>query len=74
MKAEGQLAGVSDLLLLVPNKHFHALCIEMKTAKGVQRAAQKLFQESVERQGYKYIVARSLDGFMAEIRDYLSDK
>lgn len=73
LKDEGQLAGVSDLILLVPNRHYHALCIEMKSAKGVQRATQKLFQKAVESQGYKYIVSRSLDDFMAQIREYLTD-
>ena len=36
LKAEGVVAGVADLLLLVPSQQHHALCIEMKTAKGRQ--------------------------------------
>ena len=34
MKAEGTVAGVSDLILLVPRGHFGALCIELKTENG----------------------------------------
>lgn len=71
MKAEGTLAGVSDLLLLYPSKGFHALCIEMKTEKGRQQPSQKLFQAAVEEMGYKYVICRSFEGFADEIRGYL---
>ena len=39
LKAEGVVAGVADLLLFVPTKQHHALCIEMKTATGRQSTA-----------------------------------
>lgn len=71
MKAEGTLAGVSDLILLYPSKGFYALCIEMKTKKGRQQPSQKLFQRAVEDVGYKYVICRSFDDFMNEIRLYL---
>lgn len=71
MKAEGTLAGVSDLILLYPSKGFHALCIEMKTEKGRQQPSQKLFQKAVEEMGYKYVICRSFEGFLDEIRGYL---
>jgi len=34
LKAEGVVAGVADLLLLVPSGCFHGLAIEMKTRTG----------------------------------------
>ena len=71
MKAEGALAGVADLLLLVPNSQYHALCIEMKAVKGVQRLTQKVWQQSVEKQGYKYVLCRSFDEFRLAIIDYI---
>lgn len=71
MKAEGTLAGVSDLILLYPSKGFHALCIEMKTEKGRQQPSQKLFQRAVEEMGYKYVICRSFEDFLGEIRGYL---
>ncbi len=71
MKAEGTLAGVSDLILLYPSKGFHALCIEMKTEKGRQQPSQKLFQRAVEEMSYKYVICRSFEGFMDEIGGYL---
>jgi hypothetical protein len=73
-KALGLVSGVSDLILLVPNEYFHALCIEMKTEIGKQSDAQIVWQQKVENQRYKYVVIRSLEGFKKEIIDYLSKK
>ena len=71
MKAEGTLAGVSDLILLYPSKGFHALCIEMKTEKGRQQPSQKIWQRAVEDAGYKYVICRSFEDFMEQINAYL---
>ena len=71
LKEEGVVAGVADLILFVPRQGFHALCVEMKTAKGVQRKTQKDWQGKVMAQGYKYVVCRSIDDFVAVIQDYL---
>jgi hypothetical protein len=65
------VAGVSDLLLLVPAGGYHGLCIEMKTAKGRQQPTQKEWQQEVEAQGYRYEVCRSVEQFMDIVRDYL---
>lgn len=73
MKAEGITAGVSDLLLLVPNKYFHGLCIEVKTETGRQTKMQKDWQTEVEKQGYKYVVVRNIDDFIEQIRMYLEN-
>ena len=43
LKAEGALAGVSDLLFLMPAGTCPYLCIEMKTKTGRQSPAQKEF-------------------------------
>jgi len=37
------------------------LWIECKAAKGKQSELQKSFQEQVEREGHRYIVARSIE-------------
>lgn len=71
MKREGLLPGVSDLLLLVPKGQYHGLCIEMKHGKGRQTKHQKTFQESVEEQGYKYVVTSGFMSFAKEIGEYL---
>lgn len=71
LKAEGVLAGVADLILLIPNGQFHALLIEMKTRTGTQQATQKEWQRCIETYGYKYVVCRSLEDFQNEINNYL---
>ena len=85
MKAEGVTAGVADLLLLVPNKIFHGLCIEMKIVreyvdgdgkfqrkKSYQEKEQKEWQSLVENQGYMYVVCRTADEFQHIVDNYLS--
>ena len=71
MKAEGIVAGVSDLILLIPTQSFHALCIEMKTDIGRQSELQRQWQTEVEKQGYKYVICRDLTDFQVEIKNYL---
>lgn len=71
MKAEGTTRGISDLLLLFPAKHYHGLCVEMKTPKGRQQPSQKIWQERVEWAGYKYVICRSFESFIAEVNAYL---
>ena len=76
LKAEGVRRGVSDLLLLVPNKDYHGLCIEMKkpSKDSRQSAEQKEWQKEVEKQGYKYIVCRGLEGdFDSQVNEYLKN-
>lgn len=83
LKAEGVVPGVADLILFVPKYRMtddvratfeikHALCIEMKTAKGRQSPEQKVWQAKVEVQGYKYAVCHSIEEFMAVVNGYLT--
>ena len=71
LKAEGVVAGVADLILFVAHRGHHALCIEMKTQKGRQRDTQKAWQQAVEKQGYKYVICRSLEDFQTQVISYL---
>lgn len=73
LKMEGALSGVSDLILLKPNRFYGCLCIEMKQPKGRQQESQKEWQKAVESVGNKYVVCRSLDEFMNAVEDYLKD-
>lgn len=72
LKAEGVLPGVADLLLFLPRGGYHALCIEMKTEQGRQAATQYDWEKAVTKQGYKYIICRSLDDFMRQVTDYIN--
>lgn len=73
-KAEGMVAGVADLLLLLPNKNHPYLCIEMKTEKGRQSDSQKAWQAAVQEKALaKYAVVRSVEQFIETITEYLSN-
>lgn len=72
LKAEGVVAGVADLILLVPRGGFASLCIEMKAGKaGRQSEHQRAWQEAAEGEGNRYAIARSLEDFQQIITDYL---
>lgn len=84
LKAEGMVAGVSDLILMVANDEYHGLCLETKkeertfgknghinSKKTYQSTEQKEWQQKVEKQGYKYVVYRSVEDFMYIVSDYL---
>lgn len=73
LKNEGALKGVSDLIMMVANHGFNALCIEMKTEeKGSNQEKEQIeWQRAVELHGYKYIVCRSLEDFQDAVNEYL---
>ena len=58
MKSEGVTAGVSDLIILLPER---PVFIEMKQEKTKQTDTQKIFQANVQALGFEYYVWRSLD-------------
>jgi hypothetical protein len=65
LKAQGMVAGVSDMLLLRQDKP--PLCIEIKLPKCKQQANQIAWQEVAESTGAKYVVVRSLEEFQNAI-------
>lgn len=73
-KAMGVRAGFPDFILLIPNKDFPFLAIELKTATGRQSESQKNYQKAVETAGGKYVICRSIDDFINEISNYMSLK
>ena len=71
-KNMGVTAGAADSALFMQRGGYGALFVEFKTEIGKQSDAQKLFQQNVEAQGYKYIIVRSLEQFKQEIENYLN--
>ena len=73
IKAEGALPGVADLILLIARGEHHGLLIEMKTDKGRQSEAQREWQELITKDGYKYVVVRSIEEFIKVVSNYLNE-
>ena len=69
MKAEGVLAGASDLVVLA---HERVIFIEMKAGKGTQTDKQKEFQKLVENLGFEYYISRNFDEFQELINELLT--
>lgn len=60
-KALGVIAGVSDMVMLIPNS---VIWIEWKIQTGKQSKAQIEFQALVESLGMKYYIVRSQEEFI----------
>lgn len=73
LKGEGVVAGVADMILLIPRGGYASLCIEMKTAKGRQTDLQREFQRDAELFGNRYVICRTFDEFRDTVNDYLHD-
>lgn len=73
LKAEGVLAGVSDLIFLKSNRYYGALLIEMKKPDGKQQETQKNWERKITKDGFKYVVCHSTSEFINEIEDYISN-
>lgn len=72
LKAEGQLAGVSDLILLVRKGNCGALLLEGKRKGNYQSPAQRKWQKHMEEFGYKYGIFHSLEEFLEIVNEYLA--
>jgi hypothetical protein len=72
MKAEGQLSGVSDLILLKRKGKCGALLLEAKIKGNYQSDNQREWQRRIEADGYEYRIFHSLDEFIAIITEYLN--
>ena len=75
LKAEGVVAGVADMLLLVPSMGYAGLCIEFKAATKAahQSEAQKNWERLINKHGaYKYTVVRTFEEFRTLMCNYLA--
>ena len=69
LKSTGLKAGVSDLVVLMPNR---CIFVEVKTETGKQSDKQKVFEATVKGLGFEYYVVRSVDD-MLKIVNVVSD-
>jgi hypothetical protein len=65
LKATGLVAGVSDLIIIQPNR---CIFVELKLEKGKQSDKQIAFQNKVQMLGFEYWVVRSLEEFQKKIK------
>lgn len=72
LKKEGVRAGVCDLFLAAPRRHFCGHFIEMKTDNGVVSDAQSEFITAADEQRYWVTVCRSFNEAVREIEAYLT--
>lgn len=71
LKSEGVLAGVSDIFLMKPNKHFSGLWIEMKVKPNKLTESQIEFGVDAINRGFSFKVCYSIDEFMEIINEYM---
>lgn len=70
LKSEGVLAGVADLVAMLPNGK--SLYIEMKIKGNRQTVNQKEFQKKAITLGYTYVVCYTFEEFQKVIENYIS--
>lgn len=78
LKAQGVMAGVSDLVLLLPDRKVYFIELKNPNGKGRQSPNQRWFEEQVEELGFKYLVwdkwpqvEQFIAAHRAEVQDYL---
>lgn len=71
MKAEGMLAGASDLFLAVPSGEYHGLFLEAKWGDGRLSDNQKEFLSAMAAQGYNTGVFWTEHQFWEIVQSYL---
>lgn len=69
LKSTGMKAGVSDLIVILPNK---VLFVEVKTETGRQSDKQIEFEKTITDLGYSYILVRSLEEFKTVVSEFLN--
>ena len=73
LKAEGVLAGVSDLFLMIPKGEYHGMFIEMKAKAGKVSDSQKEFMAAASSMNYKTVVCYGFDEAKEAITKYLQE-
>ena len=71
LKAEGGMAGVPDLFLMIPAAEYHGLFIEMKVKGGKVSSSQKEFMGLATLMGYQAVVCFGFNEAKDAITNYL---
>ena len=73
LKAEGVLAGVSDLFLMIPKAGWHGMFIELKAKGGKLSDKQIEFMGAATLMGYQAVVCYGFDEAKEAITKYLQE-
>ena len=73
LKAEGVLAGVSDLFLMIPKAGWHGMFIELKAKGGKLSDKQIEFMGAATLMGYQAVVCYGFDEAKEAITKYLHE-
>lgn len=72
LKRQGVVSGVSDLILLIPDKDIGGvLCLELKVGRNNQTELQEQWESMAVKYGNTYVVIRSLEEFIDVVEKYL---
>lgn len=72
LKKLGMRKGVHDVIGLLPNKAYHGLTIEFKSAEGATTPDQKIFAYLLRDMGYLPHLCRSMEEAQSRVLDYIS--
>jgi len=74
LKRQGLKSGVSDIIILTPNKHYRGLAIELKVRTGKTSDNQKAFLLQCLSDGYYACVCYSTDSLLDILARYVNDE
>lgn len=71
LKEEGVVAGVPDMQVVSARNGYHGLFLELKNGKkGRLSDKQSAMIDFLTKKGYKCVIIRTLDDFIAETKEY----
>lgn len=74
LKAEGMLAGVSDIFIMEPVGKYHGLWVELKIPPNTPTKSQSDFIRKADERDYANWVCYSFDQFKENVEIYLNGK
>lgn len=79
LKLQGVMAGVSDLIVLLPGRKVYFIELKNPNGKGRQSPAQREFEDSVRAMGHEYLiwdkwaqVEQFIDAHIKEVQNFLA--
>lgn len=72
LKLMGFRAGIPDVILLVPNRYYSGLLIELKRAGGSPSKEQKEFLTEAGKRGFLCVILNTFEDFSGTVESYMS--